>query len=128
MDSYIIIAIIGALINIILSTLIPCVFKETKISFLTDVKKIFEYNKQLIVTSSMIVGIMIYLALIVSDEFELISGMSNIASLTLNDDKDAFEIVENDNIRISGRSNPMQNIQTIQGIDPMLFQLMTRSS
>lgn len=63
MNSSIVIALVGALINIILSVVIPCVFKKSENDMVNDVKKVYASNRQLILSSSIIIGITIYLAL-----------------------------------------------------------------
>jgi len=68
MDLHILIALTGALINMVLSTTVPCLIKQTNRPFLTNVKKVFETNRQLILTSSLIVAITIYMALKVVEE------------------------------------------------------------
>jgi phosphotransferase system glucose/maltose/N-acetylglucosamine-specific IIC component len=63
MDSSIIIALVGALINIMLSVIVPCVFKRTDNSMMNDMREVYKTNRQMIFSSSMIIGITIYLAL-----------------------------------------------------------------
>jgi hypothetical protein len=63
MNSSIIIALVGTLINIMLSIIVPCVFKKTDNSMMNDMKEVYKTNRQLIFSSSMIIGITIYLAL-----------------------------------------------------------------
>jgi phosphotransferase system glucose/maltose/N-acetylglucosamine-specific IIC component len=72
MDSHIFIALVGALINMLLSVTVPCLIKKTKsdVEFLTQVKQVFETNRQVILTSSLIVGITIYLALKIAPGIE----------------------------------------------------------
>jgi phosphotransferase system glucose/maltose/N-acetylglucosamine-specific IIC component len=70
MDSHIFVAVIGALINMVLSTIIPCLVNKTDMPILAQVRKVFETNRQVILTSSLIVGITIYLALKVAPELE----------------------------------------------------------
>jgi len=63
MDSSIIIALVGALINIMLSVIVPCVFKRSDNSMMNDMREVYKTNRQMIFSSSMIIGITIYLAL-----------------------------------------------------------------
>ena len=44
MDSHIFIALVGALLNMLLSVTVPCLINKTDQPFLTDVKKIFGNN------------------------------------------------------------------------------------
>jgi len=57
MDSHIFIALVGGLVNMALSVTVPCLVKKTNQPFLNDVKKVFELNRQVIITSSLIVAI-----------------------------------------------------------------------
>lgn len=68
MDSHIFIALVGGLLNMALSVTVPCLVKKTEQPFLQDVKKVFEVNRQVIVTSSLIVALTIYLALKIAPE------------------------------------------------------------
>ncbi len=70
MDAHIFIALVGALLNMALSTTVPCLVKKTEQPFLVQVRKVFETNRQVILTSSLIVAITIYLALKISPELE----------------------------------------------------------
>jgi hypothetical protein len=71
MDYHIFVAIIGALVNMLLSVTIPCLLKKSDQPFLNDMKKVFQTNREVIIASSLIVAITIYLALKVSPEIEL---------------------------------------------------------
>jgi phosphotransferase system glucose/maltose/N-acetylglucosamine-specific IIC component len=70
MDVHIFIALVGALLNMSLSVTVPCLLKKTDQPFLIQVKKVFETNRQVILTSSIIVAITIYLALKISPEIK----------------------------------------------------------
>jgi phosphotransferase system glucose/maltose/N-acetylglucosamine-specific IIC component len=70
MDAHIFIALVGALLNMGLSVTVPCLIKKTEQPFLTQIKKVFETNRQVILTSSLIVAITIYLALKVAPEIQ----------------------------------------------------------
>ena len=70
MDAHIFIALVGALLNMALSVTVPCLIKKTEQPFLTQVKKVFETNRQIILTSSLIVAITIYLALKIAPEIQ----------------------------------------------------------
>ena len=72
MDPHIFIALVGGLLNMALSITVPCLIKKTEQPFLQDVKKVFEVNRQVIITSSLIVALTIYLALKIAPEL----GMS----------------------------------------------------
>jgi hypothetical protein len=51
------------LINLVLSLVVPCLFKDMNQPLLTQFKQVYNTNKQLILTSTIIVGITTYLAL-----------------------------------------------------------------
>ena len=63
MDEHIFIAIIAALVNLLLSVLVPCALKKSDIHFLANVKKMFNQHRDMLVTSSLLVGVIVYLAL-----------------------------------------------------------------
>ncbi len=63
MDEHIFIAIVAALVNLLLSVLVPCALKKSEINFLADVKKMFNQHREMLVTSSVLVGVIVYLAL-----------------------------------------------------------------
>jgi hypothetical protein len=88
MDSSIVIALVGALINIILSVTVPCVFKKTDNSMMNDMKEVYKTNRQMIFSSSMIIGITIYLAL----EFtpQLREALSNLVDSS--DSEESFNM------------------------------------
>ncbi len=68
MTECIMIAIVGALINLILALIIPCLLKNTQQHILVNIKKVYAVNKQVIITSTIIVFITIYLALKITPE------------------------------------------------------------
>jgi hypothetical protein len=68
MSECIMIAIVGALINMILALIIPCLIKNTEQPLLVNIKKVYSTHKQVIITSSVIVFITIYLALKLTPE------------------------------------------------------------
>jgi len=63
MSECLIIALVGALINMILSLVVPCIIKDSQVPILVNIKKVYTTHKQTIITSSVIVFITIYLAL-----------------------------------------------------------------
>jgi|UniRef100_A0A6C0DAK3 phosphotransferase system glucose/maltose/N-acetylglucosamine-specific IIC component len=66
MDSKLVIAIVAAMINIILSLLLPALLKNSHLPFATEVKKNYECNNQVIIVSSVLVVVFVYTALLVS--------------------------------------------------------------
>jgi len=73
----IIIPIVGAILNIILSSIVPCLLKNTKKPFLTELKNVFINNRKVIMSSSLIVAVIIYLAIKVTIQLDLVSTNEN---------------------------------------------------
>jgi len=67
----VIIPLIGAILNIILSSVMPCLLKNTKESYLTEIKSVFINNRKVIMSSSLIVAVIIYLAIKVTQQLSL---------------------------------------------------------
>ena len=63
MDPHIIVALIATLVNLILSSTVPCLLNKSNQPFLNDVRTVFQTNRQSIIASSVIVGITTYLSL-----------------------------------------------------------------
>ncbi len=57
------IAVIAALVNLFLSILVPCALKKTDLPLLTEVKKMLNQHREMLLTSSLLVGVIVYLAL-----------------------------------------------------------------
>lgn len=70
MTGNIIIVISAMLINLLLSLITPCLVKDINQPIVSNMKKVFNMNKQLILTSTLIVGIVTYLALQISPLLE----------------------------------------------------------
>ena len=84
MDNDIIIAIIGGLLNLALSIIIPCMLKNNKEPMLTNVKKIFETNKNALITSSLIIMITIYIACKINNNIDLSDFNNNFSDFDNN--------------------------------------------
>ena len=63
MDNNMIIVLSAMIVNLVLSLVVPCLVKDFKQPFLEQIKQVFNFNKQLILTSTIIVGIITYIAL-----------------------------------------------------------------
>ena len=63
MDNNMIIVLSAMIVNLVLSLVVPCLFKDFKQPFVQQIKQVFNINKQLILTSTVIVGIITYIAL-----------------------------------------------------------------
>jgi phosphotransferase system glucose/maltose/N-acetylglucosamine-specific IIC component len=75
MDSPILIAILGGIINMVLSSIVPCLVNKAEQPLLKDIKKVFDNNRQVILTSSFIVAITVYLALKLAPQVLSISDL-----------------------------------------------------
>jgi hypothetical protein len=81
MDAHIFIALVGALVNMALSVTVPCLVKKTEQPFLLQVKKVYDTNREVILTSSLIIAVTIYLTLKIApnlqDSFSEIAGFNS---------------------------------------------------
>jgi hypothetical protein len=78
MDINIFIAILGGLINMILSLIIPFFLKDVKQHFLQEINLIYKTNRQLIITSSLIVALTIYITLSIGPNLDdMLSSLTN---------------------------------------------------
>ena len=83
MDAHILIALLGALLNMLLSLVIPCLLKKSDLPFLVELKRVYETNRQLLLASSVIIAVTIYLALKVYPEMQPMFGnLSGLLSET----------------------------------------------
>jgi hypothetical protein len=110
MSECIVIAIVGALINMVLALLIPCLLKNTKQPILVNIKKVYDVHKQVIITSSVIVFVTIYLALKLSPELGFsfdneislnpLNDLSNVPKYSFNtrNSNDLFNLRNNDDL------------------------------
>lgn len=82
MDNHILIACTGALLNMVLSVSVPYLIGKSKQPFLKDIKEVYNLHRQLIVTSSLIVALIIYLALKITPDTT--PNLHELANLNLN--------------------------------------------
>lgn len=75
MQYAVLVAIVAALLNMFLSTVMPCVLDKAQMPFLTKARTVFTNNKQLILVSSFIVGVTVYLAVKVSPFLDMETGI-----------------------------------------------------
>jgi hypothetical protein len=94
---YIEIAIIAAIVNLFLSILVPCLFKKNnlpKSPLLPEIKKMITNNSEVLLISSLLVGIIVYLSLessksnMENNNMEQLSRLFNLGT---------FELVNNSN-------------------------------
>jgi hypothetical protein len=107
MDTHIFIALVGALINAGLSVIVPCMIKKTNQPFLTQVRKVYETNRELILTSSLIIAITIYLSLKVS--IELNPNISDLYGINFESSTSPTEFNRQPYI-VDRNNNQLQNL------------------
>ena len=72
MDRAVSAAILGALVNVLLSTVFPCVLSQVrnkKHDFLTELKLTFVVHRHVLFTSSIITAVAVYIAVKMEPEF-----------------------------------------------------------
>lgn len=63
MDTDFIVAIIAAMLNIVLSLVLPPLLKDSNLPFATQIKKNYECNRDVIMVSSVLTVIFVYVSL-----------------------------------------------------------------
>lgn len=83
MHEHIFIAIIAGLVNLLLSVLVPCALKQSEQPLLLEVKKLFNQHRDMLITSSVITGVIVFLALQAEPMIknELPESLSNLIKL-----------------------------------------------
>ena len=83
MDEHIFIALIAALVNLLLAVLVPCALTKTNLSMLDNIKKMFNQQKHMLLTSSVLVAVIVYLSLKAAPlvKAELPDAVLNLAHL-----------------------------------------------
>jgi len=87
LENKILISIVSGFLNMLLSITVPCLLKNNNRPLLKNIKMVFNNNKKLIITSSLLVSILTYLALTVTDELENIfsEDSSNVKIVKINE-------------------------------------------
>jgi hypothetical protein len=82
MDQDIFIAVIAALVNLVLSIVVPCALKNNK-DFLPQVRIMLEQHRATLLSSSLLVAVIVYLALKAAPviQSEIPPGLLNLARL-----------------------------------------------
>ena len=106
MSECVIIAIVGALINMVLALIIPCLLKNTKQPILANIKKVYTTHKQVIITSSVIVFITIYLALKLTPQL----GFSFNNEISLNPINETDELSSISRVSFSPQPSKLDNL------------------
>jgi hypothetical protein len=83
MDSDLIVAIIAAMVNIVLSLIIPPLIRDTHIPFEAQIKKNYQNNRDIIMISSVLTIIFVYISLKISPWVRT-NVFSNLAKLGTN--------------------------------------------
>jgi len=83
MDEHIFVALIAALVNLVLSIVVPCALKGSD-NFLPEVRLMLERNRAALLTSSVLTAVVVYLALKASPmiKSELPDSVLNLAQLS----------------------------------------------
>ena len=87
MDRALTTALVGALVNIVLATIVPCLLSKTKNvknDFLTEVKLTFMIHRHVLIASAVISAVVVYLAVKMEPEIvgSLPPGIINFLSET----------------------------------------------
>jgi hypothetical protein len=82
-NEYIFIAVIAGLVNLLLSVLVPCAVKKTDQPIVSQVRQMFNQNREMLLASSVLVAVIVFIALSVAPiaRSELPEGLVNLASL-----------------------------------------------
>ena len=80
MDADLIIAVVAAMVNIVFSLLLPSLLKNSTIPFADQVKKNYECNRDVIMVSSVLTVIFVYISLKITPWVRS-SVFSNLAKL-----------------------------------------------
>jgi phosphotransferase system glucose/maltose/N-acetylglucosamine-specific IIC component len=78
---YLFISIIVVMLNMLLSTIMPCLLKDHNEPLLYNIKKVFNNNKSLIMTNSIILGLTVFVALLIAPEIN--GTISNLTGLSI---------------------------------------------
>jgi hypothetical protein len=78
----VVLALIAALVNFILSVLIPCALKGNTDPWVVQFRKMFDEHRKMLITSSLLVGLIVYMALEAGDAFKHeIKGLIGVDNL-----------------------------------------------
>jgi hypothetical protein len=83
MSDHIFIAIIAALVNLVLSIIVPCALKNNR-NLLPEVRKMLEQHRATLISSSVLVAVIVFIALTVADEVRpsVPAGVLRLAQLS----------------------------------------------
>lgn len=60
------IALVVVLVNMVLSSIVPCLIKRSDQPLMNDIKKVFTNNKHIILLNSIIIGVIVYISLLIA--------------------------------------------------------------
>ena len=82
-NDYIFIAVIAGLVNLLLSVLVPCAVKKSEQPIVSQVRQVFNQNREMLLASSALTAVIVFIALSVAPiaRTELPEGLVNLASL-----------------------------------------------
>jgi hypothetical protein len=80
-DNHLSVAIVAAMINIILSLILPILLKKSTLPFTQQIKKNYECNREVILVSSVLVVIFVFISLKITPWVNS-NIFSNLAKLT----------------------------------------------
>jgi hypothetical protein len=84
MKLYFFISVVVVLLNLLLSLIVPCILKDSDQPFVENVKKVFNNNKQLIITNSIILGVIVYTALCIAPSVD--DTLTNLTGYSFSDE------------------------------------------
>ena len=90
MDKHIFITIVAILLNILLASVIPCWFKNSNEPLINNIKKVFITDRDLILTSSLILGLIVYISLKI--EYSLNIDFNNFIDIPRNNLKYNYKL------------------------------------
>jgi hypothetical protein len=70
MNREILISLVAAVLNMVLSSVVPTLTKKSEEELVVQIRKVFENNRQVIITSSIIIGVTTYISLKLAQEIE----------------------------------------------------------
>ena len=79
MDNHLLIALVGAVVNAVLVLLVPCAMQKTNLPFSKRIGKAFGKNRDVIVSSSVVVAVVIFISMKIVPEVrqQLPAGVVN---------------------------------------------------
>jgi len=80
MNANVLVAVVAGVLNLILSLLVPCALNRNNLPYVENVNRMFVQHREMLVTSSLLVAVIVYLALLVSPNVDV--QLQNLLSLT----------------------------------------------